>query len=171
MSVTENARLEALTTADFKVVAELGASIWRAHYASIVSLAQIEYMLAGRYTSENLSNYINATDRWFEILWLNNQAVGYCSYALTANPAEMKLEQLYLLEAFRSKGLGELMLRHVTTALRKQHRSLLMLQVNKRNLSSIAFYTKAGFQLREEAVFDIGGGYFMDDYVMEKQFP
>ena len=45
----------------------------------------------------------------------------------------------------------------------------LVLQVNKQNGGSLAFYGKAGFTVREEAVFDIGQGYVMDDYVMEKR--
>ena len=28
------------------------------------------------------------------------------------------------------------------------------------------FYLKLGFEIREEAVFDIGNGFIMDDYIM-----
>lgn len=163
-----NARLEAITEADFKAVANLGATIWRSHYSAIVSMAQIDYMLAGRYTPENLRKYLNSKDRWFEILWLGEKPVGYCSYSLTSNPGEMKLEQLYLLEGCRGNGLGGRMLCHVEAEARKRGIRLVILQVNKRNEDSIAIYRNAGFQVREEAIFDIGNGYFMDDYVMEK---
>ena len=81
----------------------------------------------------------------------------------------MKLEQIYLLEEFRGKGLGRFMLRHVEVEARMKNIRLLMLQVNKRNADSIAIYRKVGFQVSEEAIFDIGNGYFMDDYVMEKR--
>jgi ribosomal protein S18 acetylase RimI-like enzyme len=80
----------------------------------------------------------------------------------------MKLEQIYLLEEYRGKGLGGLMLRHVEAEALKKNVRFLMLQVNKHNKDSIAIYRKAGFQVREGAIFDIGNGYFMDDYVMEK---
>jgi hypothetical protein len=43
-----------------------------------------------------------------------------------------------------------------------------MLQVYKRNLSAIAVYRACGFTIREAIVLDIGQGYVMDDYVMEK---
>ena len=42
------------------------------------------------------------------------------------------------------------------------------LQVNKRNTSAIAFYTAAGFAVFREAMFDIGSGFVMDDYLMAK---
>ncbi len=80
----------------------------------------------------------------------------------------MKLEQLYLLEGYRGKGWGGFMLRHVEAGARQKNICLLMLQVNKRNEGPIAIYRKAGFRVREEAILDIGNGYFMDDYVMEK---
>jgi ribosomal protein S18 acetylase RimI-like enzyme len=126
-------------------------------------------MLAERYSSDNLRKYLNSTKRWFEILWLNEIPIGYCSYSVTESPGEMKLEQIYLLEEFRGKGLGGHMLRHIESESRKKHIRLLMLQVNKNNQDSIAVYRKAGYKVREEALFDIGNGYFMDDYVMEKE--
>lgn len=171
-------RLEALAAADFGTLARLAEAIWRAHYTRIISSAQIDYMLAGRYTPEKLSLYLNADDRWLMMLRIDGRAVGYCSYALTDDPGdmkppeiksrEMKLEQLYLLPELQGQGLGKLMLRHVEQQARVRGCGTLILQTNKRNDMAIAFYRKAGFTVREEAVFDIGGGFVMDDYVMEK---
>ncbi len=164
-----NAQLKPMTEGDFHTVANLAATIWRSHYSKIVSMAQIDYMLDERYAHDNLSKYLESGKQWFEILWLGKKPVGYCSYSLTSNPGEVKLEQLYLLEECRGKGLGSLMLCHVEAEAQKKNAGLLMLQVNKRNENSIAIYRKVGFQIREEAIFDIGNGYFMDDYVMEKR--
>ncbi len=162
------AELVPVTEADFETVASLAATIWHSHYTKIIGMAQVNYMLARRYTPENLRNYVNSTKQWFELLRVDSKPVGYCSYSLTKNPGEMKLEQLYLLEAFRKKGLGGIMLRHIEAEARKRNIRILVLQVNKRNEDSIAIYRRAGFRVRMEAVFDIGNGYIMDDYVMEK---
>lgn len=162
------ARLDAVTEADFETLARLGETIWLSHYSKIISVAQIEYMLAGRYTPDALRRYLNAKDRWLELLTSAGSKVGYCSYALTSAAGEMKLEQLYLLQEFQGRGLGGFMLRHVESKAREYGLSVLMLQVNKRNLDSIAIYRKAGFMVREEATFDIGNGFVMDDYVMAK---
>jgi ribosomal protein S18 acetylase RimI-like enzyme len=163
-----NVSLEAITESDFETVAGLAESIWRSHYANIVSMAQIEYMLAGRYTPDKLRAYLNSDNRWMALLRLAGRPIGYCSCSRTSIPDEMKLEQLYLLQEFRGKGLGGFMLCHVESQARKLGLRVLMLQVNKRNADAIAVYRKAGFTVREEAVFDIGNGFFMDDYVMEK---
>ncbi len=172
-----NTRLDTMTAADFETIARLAEAIWRSHYTRIIGSAQIDYMLAERYTPEKLRLYLNADDRWLMLLRTDSptgsRVVGYCSYALMDNPGEMKpgemkLEQLYLLPELHGQGLGKLMLRHVEEQARVRGRSTLMLQTNKRNDIAIAFYRKAGYTVREEAVFDVGGGFVMDDYVMEK---
>jgi RimJ/RimL family protein N-acetyltransferase len=61
------------------------------------------------------------------------------------------------------------MMRTVEDACRALGRPVLYLTVNKGNVDSIAIYRRSGFEVREEAVFDIGNGYVMDDYVMAKR--
>ena len=161
--------LKSLTPADFATIAALGSAIWREHYSSLVSMDQIEYMLAGRYAPGSLEKYLAATDRWMYLLWLDHRAVGYCSYAMTQMPGELKLEQLYLLPELHGHGLGSFMLRHVYAEARRLGCRTIMLTVNKGNHSSIAVYLKSGFVVRESVAFDIGNGYVMDDHVMEKQ--
>ena len=39
--------------------------------------------------------------------------------------------------------------------------------VNRNNTGSVAAYEKMGFQKVREQVAEIGGGYVMDDYIME----
>jgi ribosomal protein S18 acetylase RimI-like enzyme len=42
----------------------------------------------------------------------------------------------------------------------------LRLQVNRQNVVAINFYFKAGFVIEKSADFDIGDGYFMNDFIM-----
>ena len=159
---------------DFSVLRALADTIWRQHYAGIISAAQIDYMLAGRFTDEALREHVQVADRWLELLRLSGAPVGYCGYELAsmdgseAGPAAMKLGQLYVLESLRGMGLGRLMLGHVESRARELDSRALWLQVNKRNTGAIGFYRAAGFKVVREAVFEIGGGFVMDDYVMAK---
>ena len=168
LKLPANIRLDGMTNADFETVAQLGEMIWRSHYTSIISREQIDYMLSDRYTPDNLLPYLNASNRWLLLLRIADQAVGYFSHAFTNKPGEIKVEQLYLLPEFQGRGLGSLMLRHIEDEARARNVGTLILQVNKLNAGAIAFYRKAGFIVREEAVFYIGNGFVMDDYVMEK---
>ncbi len=163
--------LTPLARADFDAIAALARRIWREHYVSIISKEQIEYMLAGRFTAENLAKYLDAPDRWMRVLRDGDEIVGYCSWSLSGRPREMKLEQLYLLPRLHGRGLGRAMMELVEADARARACDTLVLTVNKKNTTASRVYFAAGFQVREEAVFDIGNGYVMDDYVMEKRLP
>lgn len=160
-------RLQPLTRADFDAVAALARRIWLEHYTKIITREQIEYMLGGRFTAANLERYLDAADRWMCVLKQDDEAVGYCSYALTDTPHELKLEQLYLLPVLHGRGLGRSMLEHVEAHARRLGMTTLMLQVNKHN-NAREVYLRGGFKVREEVVVDIGQGYVMDDYIMTK---
>jgi ribosomal protein S18 acetylase RimI-like enzyme len=169
--------LTPISEQDFAVLRELAGTIWRQHYAAIIPAAQIEYMLAGRFSDDALWEHVQAADRWLELLRVSGVAVGYCGCELAGmdgdgnefTPAAMKLGQLYVLESHRGIGLGRFMLGHVEQRARDIGRHVLWLQVNKRNTGAIAFYRAAGFEVVREAVFKIGVGFVMDDYVMAKQ--
>jgi ribosomal protein S18 acetylase RimI-like enzyme len=167
--MTTSIELRPLEERDFDTVAALARTIWLAHYSTIITTEQIEYMLDGRFAPENLRRYVGAGERWMDVLLVEGEIVGYCSYALTDRPNEMKLEQLYLLPPLHGQGLGRRMLEHVERRSLEERRPLLMLQVNKRNRKAIEVYRRAGFTVREEIVLDIGNGFVMDDYIMEKR--
>jgi RimJ/RimL family protein N-acetyltransferase len=42
------------------------------------------------------------------------------------------------------------------------------LQVNRNNFDSITVYRRLGFEVIDTVKTDIGGGFYMDDYVMAK---
>ena len=161
--------LAPLAPADFDAVAALARRIWLEHYISIISKEQIEYMLGGRFTAANLARYVDARDRWFDVLRHDGAIVGYCSHALLPDPREVKLEQLYLLPELHGLGLGKRMMVHIESHARELGRDTLVLQVNKQNTKAASVYLRAGFEVREEAVVDIGQGYVMDDFIMQKR--
>jgi len=170
----EDATLDAVTKHDYVDLRALADTIWRHHYAAIISAAQIDYMLSGRFSDEALREYANAAGRWLEVLRVSGMLVGYCGYELADQYGDeqltaMKLGQLYVLESHRGMHLGRFMLSHVESRARDPGRRLLWLQVNKRNTGAIGFYRAAGFEVIRDAVFEIGGGFVMDDYVMERR--
>jgi ribosomal protein S18 acetylase RimI-like enzyme len=160
--------LAPLQPADFESIAALARRIWLEHYISIISKEQIEYMLGPRFTAQNLARYVDSRERWFDVMRLEGAIVGYCSHALLPDPGEMKLEQLYLLPELHGLGLGKRMMVHIESHTRLLGRDTLVLTVNKQNTKAASVYLRAGFEVREEAVFDIGNGYVMDDFVMAK---
>jgi ribosomal protein S18 acetylase RimI-like enzyme len=158
---------EPLTEGDFEKLRDLAIRIWHEHYGPILAREQIDYMIEQRYTAQSLGTYVGASDRW---LWLSRaagKAIGYFSYAVVDRDT-VKLEQLYVEAAERARGIGSTMLEHAEAHAQKLGATRVVLTVNKRNTGPIAFYEKRGYRIREATTFDIGGGFFMDDYVMEK---
>ena len=60
------------------------------------------------------------------------------------------------------------MLQFIEQIARELGLSSIYLTVNKNNEHSIAVYKKKGFLTVKDQVADIGNGFVMDDYIMEK---
>jgi ribosomal protein S18 acetylase RimI-like enzyme len=67
------------------------------------------------------------------------------------------------------RGFGSLLLRHCEREARKRGMRRLVLTVNKQNSKAIKAYQRNGMRIADSVVTDIGGGYVMDDFVMEKE--
>ena len=75
------------------------------------------------------------------------------------------LSKVYLDKKFRGKGIGKKMIEEAQRL--ADGSESIYLTVNKENAGSIAVYKKTGFEIIDRATTDIGGGYVMDDYIME----
>ena len=163
------ARVAPVAVADVDRLCALAAEIWRAHYADIISVAQIEYMLKQRYNPAVLRAELQRGDLWWDQLLVNDRMTGFASYFLTGNAGEMKLDKLYVHHDHQRKGYGGMLLDRAVTIARAYGCATLMLAVNKHNRNAIAAYNKYGFRIAESVVKDIGGGFVMDDYIMIKR--
>lgn len=156
---------------EYRRVAELARLIWHATYRDIVPPAQIEYMLALRYSHEAMVRNVAAGEFSYDWLLVDGEPRAFTAYGPSGVDSELKLFQLYVHPEWQRRGLGRRLLDHVEDFARRTGQRSLLLTVNKRNARAIAAYEKAGFRVREAAVFDIGQGFVMDDFVMTKELP
>jgi GNAT superfamily N-acetyltransferase len=162
----ENIQVRAVEPADVEAVQALARRIWHAHYPGIISVAQIEYMLDERYRPEVVRAELARDDVWWELATIAGDAIGFSSCLRSGAPGEMKLDKLYVLQAWQGHGVGRRLLERVIERCRSLACPRLVLAVNKRNSSSIAAYERWGFRIEQAVTKDIGGGFVMDDYVM-----
>ena len=155
-----------LAPEDAEALAVLAREIWLAHYPSIISTEQIEYMLAQRYRPEVIRAELASGEVHWDTLWFDGAMAGFSSYFRTGNPGEMKLDKVYVHPACQRRGFGGRLLARAAEVARGSGCSRLVLTVNKRNAAAIAAYRKHGFAVVDSVVKDIGGGFVMDDYVM-----
>jgi ribosomal protein S18 acetylase RimI-like enzyme len=153
-------------SADLPAIAELAAVIWRSHYPGIISDEQIDYMLARMYDLKTLEDDMTSGIRFDRIL-AGDKLVGFASYG--GHGGEMKLHKLYILPQWQRRGLGAELIRRAETSARSSGCRSLIVGVNRANRQAISAYKRNGFVVRESVKTDIGNGFVMDDYIMEKR--
>ena len=157
----------AATRADVPAVQALARRIWQVHYPGIISVAQIEYMLARGYDESVLGRFLETPGAGIAIA-RDAEPVGFAAWYRSEEPGTTKLDKLYVAIEHHGSGMGRRLVEHVEQAAREGGSTTLILNVAKRNQTSVAFYRHCGFALREEVVVDIGCGFVMDDFVMAK---
>jgi ribosomal protein S18 acetylase RimI-like enzyme len=158
-------RIQKATVEEIPLIRELTFQVWPQTYAPILSKEQIEYMLEMMYSEGALDQQMKEGTR-FLIVYENEEPVGFASYQ-EIQPSIFKLHKIYVLPSQQGKGTGRFLLDHILEEIKQNGAAALQLQVNRYNKAR-NFYEKLGFTVIEEADFDIGNGYFMNDYVMEK---
>jgi ribosomal protein S18 acetylase RimI-like enzyme len=78
------------------------------------------------------------------------------------------LHKLYVLPGQQGKGSGKFMMDHILNEIKKEGATAIQLQVKRDNKARF-FYEKLGFYISKEIDLDIGNGYLMSDYIMEKK--
>lgn len=158
--------IRALRVDEVATLAMLARRIWRAHYPGIISVAQIEYMLDERYDEAVIRAELARGDIAWDVLLLNGIMIGYTSYFWTDAPDTIKIDKLYLHPSAQRQGYGARLIAHVAQRMASKGCRRLMLAVNRHNRSAIAAYHKHGFRIADTSLKRIGGGFWMDDYIM-----
>ena len=153
---------------DINIIGWLAQQIWPAAYKDILTQAQLEYMLQRIYSPDSLKEQMRLSHQ-FLIAELDEEPVGFASYSSLADPGVFKLQKLYVLPELHGKGLGKALLDFVTESVLSLGATTLRLNMNRHNKAK-EFYERNGFRVVGEENIDIGNNYFMNDYVMEKQF-
>jgi RsiW-degrading membrane proteinase PrsW (M82 family)/ribosomal protein S18 acetylase RimI-like enzyme len=153
------------TKEDIALIRTLARQIWPATYKKTLPPAQINYMMNLFYTDEALQKQMQAGHR-FIIIYNSGIPVGFASFNET-EPTIYKLQKIYVVKSQQGRGIGRFVIDKVVRDITPAGATLLRLNVNKYNQAK-DFYYKMGFEAIKEEKIDIGNGYFMEDYVMEK---
>ncbi len=142
-------------------VVALAHRIWREHYGPMLGIQPVDYMLNSFQNYTAISDQIRQGFLYF-ILY-HHGPKGY--FAVKDYPEYVFLSKLYVVAELRGQGLGSQALDFIHE---KWPGKRVRLTVNQNNQRSIEFYKNRGFTIVEEMISDIGGGFYMDDYTMER---
>ena len=146
---------------DIPLIHQLAQKIWREHYPSIISNKQIEFMLNDRYTERAIKEGMQRGEKYF-LAYANEKPVAYAG--IEWKEEFYYLHKFYLDVAKHRTGIGKQFFDYVLKQIDSS--KPIKLQVNRTNFKAINFYFKVGFVIENVGDFDIGGGYFMNDFVM-----
>jgi diamine N-acetyltransferase len=154
--------------ASLTAVQALAERVWRTHYPGIITPDQIDYMLRRSYALPVLAGFLHRTDAGIELAYMQSELAGFAAWYLMDDGAAAKLDRLYVAAECQRRGIGGRLVARVVELARAAGAVRVVLNVNKHNVQAQRAYRKHGFAVREAVVVDIGQGYVMDDYVMER---
>jgi len=150
---------------DLWQIRELAQSIFPAAYEKIAPAELLQYMMELFYTPEALQEQW-ASGQVFLILYFGGKAAGYASYSKLNTEGDFRLNKIYLDPLIQGKGSGKFLLNDLVNRVKTEGGLSLRLNVYRQN-KAVGFYRNMGFQVLKEEMLDIGGGHFLDDFVME----
>lgn len=155
------------TPQQLDAIAGLAREIWDEYYVPLIGRAQVEYMVSTFQSSEAMAQQMRDGYEYF-MTERDGQNIGYCAVQAQPEQGSLFLSKLYLLRDARGAGTGRVCMEFIEQLARRRGLTLLWLTVNKGN-PAVKAYERLGFRIAADLMMDIGGGYVMDDFRMEKQ--
>lgn len=160
--------ITAAQAAQIPLVQRLAREIWHRYYPSIVSVAQIDYMLDRGYSDEALRRFVDERDAGLALARVAGSDVGFAAWYRN-DATTSKLDKLYVLPQHHRTGIGRGLIEHVGAHAKAAGCSSLTLNVNRGNTSAIRAYERCGFTVRARGDFPIGDGFVMEDFIMVRE--
>ena len=152
-------------------LAALASEIWHEYWPALIGEAQTDYMVEQFQSLEAIERDLaeHAYEYWFLRAAEDGRTVGYTGGRVEPETNRFFISKIYLLKEHRGEGLCSATIRFYERLARERGLDALYLTVNKRNEMAIRAYKAKGFEVIDAAETDIGDGYIMDDYIMEKK--
>lgn len=149
---------------EIQATAQLADIIWREYFTPLLPPGQVDYMLEKFQSEAEMSRQISEDGYKYYLIYIDKIPAGYCAVK-PEDGGSLFLSKLYVRLENRGQGLSRKMLKFAIN--NEANITRVHLTVNRYNSNSIAVYKHMGFTIYGEKAADIGGGYVMDDYLME----
>ena len=159
--------IEVGTNDQIAIVESLAREIWTEHYPPIIGKEQVCYMLDRFQSKGAISAQIKDEGFRYFLIEEEGRYIGYLGVQLKGE--ELFLSKIYVRSSERKKGFGKRAVHFLEDLARRHHLKKISLTVNKNNTTAVKAYEKMGFKNLGPVVQDIGNGFVMDDFRMEKQ--
>lgn len=155
-------------------LAQMAASIWNEYWPAFIGQAQTDYMVdkfqSLKAIKQDIKNH--NYEYWnIEVIDKNKKKLvaGYTGGHPETETDRYFISKIYLFSEFRGCGLCSKIINFYTKLCKERNLEAMYLTVNKNNESAIKAYKRNGFYIIDAVETDIGSGFIMDDYIMEKR--
>lgn len=145
-------------------IAELASIVWNEHFTSILSQEQIDYMIDKFQSYEAIQKQIADGYEYFMLKHLDT-LIGYTG--ICAKDDSLFLSKLYIRKDYRGLGFSSKTFQYLKNLCQTRSLKRIWLTCNKYNFHSLDVYKHFHFNVIDTQKADIGGGFIMDDYIME----
>ena len=159
------------TPEDRAALAALASEIWHEYWPALIGEAQTDYMVE-RFQSlaaieRDMAEHVY--EYWFLQAEDDGRIVGYTGGHVEVQTNRFFISKIYLLAEERGRGFAKETVRFYEGLCRERNLEAMYLTVNKGNDLGIRAYLGTGFRTIDAVETDIGNGFIMDDYIMEKR--
>lgn len=133
----------------------------------IIGEEQVEYMLNHFQSIDAIRSQIDAGYQYF-LVRCQEQSLAYFAVLPSTVQKSLHISKLYVGISRQRQGLGSQIITFIENHCHRQNLDQLWLTVNRHNQNAIQFYLRNGFVNTGTLVQEIGGGFVMDDFRMEK---
>lgn len=158
------------TDEDRSRLAELADRIWHEYWPALIGEDQTDYMVERFQSLHAIERDMaeHGYEYWF-LLADDGRIVGYTGGRVEAETNRFFISKIYLLENERGKGYASQTIRFYESLCRERGLDAMYLTVNKHNDLGVRAYKGTGFETIDAVETDIGRGFVMDDFIMEKK--
>jgi ribosomal protein S18 acetylase RimI-like enzyme len=171
MYTSSSLTIRPASVSDAPLIHSLAAVAFPATYKDILTPDQIAYMMEWMYSLPNLRRQMTDEGHLYYIAYVADEAVGYVSIQQEESDL-YHLQKIYVLPEWHGRGVGTRLFAHAVAEIRAIHPKACRMELNvNRHNSARDFYKRMGMREVRTGDFDIGNGYFMNDYIMALDLP
>lgn len=158
--------LKKATLADCELIQSLAQQIFPVTYQEILTPEQIDYMMEWMYSLDNIRKQMEEEGHVYFFAYDENKIAGYVSVQRQGKDV-FHLQKIYVLPSYQGAHCGSFLFREAIKYIKEVHPTpcLMELNVNRHN-KALNFYERMGMRKLREGDFEIGNGYYMNDYIM-----
>ena len=154
---------------DIKTIQDIVYTTWPITYGKILSEEQLKYMLDLFYSDDALTAQFDGKEQLFYLIREYESVLGFIGIEHNYQKEnKTKIHKIYILPETQGKGIGRITIDAIEKLALENNSASLLLNVNRFN-TALHFYERIGFTIVDEVNIEIGKGYLMEDYIMEKE--